>query len=81
MIKNNHKKAKVDKCHLLFTRDTDVTAKIIEFNAKNSREKTYWCQNRHQAFFRESCFFTLPEDKPKVTCTRKSRTFYGSSKT
>ena len=39
MVKNNHKKANVDKCHLLFTRDTDVTAKIIEFNAKNSREK------------------------------------------
>ena len=39
MVKNNHKKANVDKCHLLFTRDTDVTAKTIEFNAKNSREK------------------------------------------
>ena len=28
-----------DKCHLLVTRDTDVTAKIGEFDVKNSREE------------------------------------------
>ena len=32
-------KAKADKCHLLVTRDTDVTAKIGEFDVKNSREE------------------------------------------
>ena len=31
-------KANADKCHLLVTRDTDVTAKIGEFDVKNSRE-------------------------------------------
>ena len=38
-FKNNHMKANADKCHLLVTRDTDVTAKIGEFDVKNSREK------------------------------------------
>ena len=37
--KNNHIKANADKCHLLVTRDTDVTAKIGEFDVKNSREE------------------------------------------
>ena len=32
-------KASADKCHLLVTRDTDVTAKIGEFDVKNSREE------------------------------------------
>ena len=31
-------KTNADKCHLLVTRDTDVTAKIGEFDVKNSRE-------------------------------------------
>ena len=38
-FKNNHMKASADKCHLLVTRDTDVTAKIGEFDVKNSREE------------------------------------------
>ena len=38
-FKNNHMKANADKCHLLVTRDTDVTAKIGELDVKNSREK------------------------------------------
>ena len=37
-FKNNHMKANADKCHLLVTRDTDVTAEIGEFDVKNSRE-------------------------------------------
>ena len=74
-------KANADKCHLV-TRDTDVTAKIGEIDVKDSREgKTSWCQNRWQAFFRKSCFFPLQKGKPKVTCTPKSRKFYGSSET
>ena len=32
-------KANADKCHLLVTRDTDVTAKIGKFDVKNSREE------------------------------------------
>ena len=32
-------KANSDKCHLLVTRDTDVTAKILKFDVKNSREE------------------------------------------
>ena len=32
-------KANADKCHLLVTRDTDVTAKIRELDVKNSREE------------------------------------------
>ena len=31
--------ANAEKCHLVVTRDTDVTAKIGEFNVKNSREE------------------------------------------
>ena len=38
-LKNNHMKANADKCRLLVTRDTDVTAKIQEFDVKNSREE------------------------------------------
>ena len=36
---NNHMKDNADKCHLLVTKDTDVTAKIGEFDVKNSREE------------------------------------------
>ena len=32
-------KANADKCHLLVTRGTDVTAKLGEFDVKNSREE------------------------------------------
>ena len=32
-------KANADKCHFLVTRDTDETAKIGEFDVKNSREE------------------------------------------
>ena len=38
-FKNNHMKDNAEKCHLLVTRDTDVTAKIGEFDIKNSREE------------------------------------------
>ena len=37
-FKNNHMKANTDKCHLLITRDTDVTAKIGKLDVKDSRE-------------------------------------------
>ena len=37
-FKNNHMKANADQCHLLVTRDTDVTTKIGAFDVKNSRE-------------------------------------------
>ena len=38
-FKNNQMKVNADKYHLLVTRDTDVTAKIGEFDVKNSREE------------------------------------------
>ena len=38
-FKNNHMKANADKCHVPVTRDTDVTAKIGEFDVKSSREE------------------------------------------
>ena len=38
-FKNNQLKDNAEKCHLLVTRDTDVTAKILEFDVKNSREE------------------------------------------
>ena len=38
-FKNNHMKTNTDNCHLLVTRDTDVTAKIGEFDVQNSREE------------------------------------------
>ena len=39
-FKANHMKANAGKCHVLFTRDTDVTAKIGgELDVKNSREE------------------------------------------
>ena len=38
-FKNNHMKGNAEKCYLLATRDTDVTAKIGEFDVKNSREE------------------------------------------
>ena len=38
-IKNNHMKVNTDKCHLLVTTDTEVTAKIGESDVKNSRKK------------------------------------------
>ena len=40
-FKNNHMKANAEKCHLLVTRDTDVTAKIGERDVKNSRRKNF----------------------------------------
>ena len=38
-FKNNHMKANADKCHLLVTRDTDVTTTMGEFDVKNTREE------------------------------------------
>ena len=57
-FKNNHMKANTDKCHLVVTRDIDVTFKIGEFDVKNSREeKLLGVKIEKQVFFRKSCFF------------------------
>ena len=40
-FKNNHMKANADKCHLLVARDTDVTAKIGDFNVKIAGKKNF----------------------------------------
>ena len=38
-FKNNHMKVNADNCHLLLTRDTNVTAKTGKFDVKNSRKE------------------------------------------
>ena len=38
-FKNNHMKTNADKCHLLVTRDTYITAKIGELDVKNSMKE------------------------------------------
>ena len=38
-FKNNLMNANADKCHLLVTRDTDITTKIGELDVKNRREE------------------------------------------
>ena len=40
-FKNNDMKASADKCHLLVTRDTDVTTKIGKFNVKIAGKKNF----------------------------------------
>ena len=40
-LKNNQMKANADMYHLIVTRDTDVTAIIGEFDAKNSRVEKF----------------------------------------
>ena len=39
LIKNNHMKSNANKCHLLVTRDADVTAKIGQFDVRNTRKE------------------------------------------
>ena len=39
MVQKQSHEANADKCHLLVTRDTDVTTKIGEFDVKNSSEE------------------------------------------
>ena len=64
-FKNNHMKANTDKCHLLVTRDTDVTTKIGEFDFKNtlqipdSHYEKIKTQNKHIIAHFEY-FFYLP---------------------
>ena len=38
-FRNNHMKVNADNCHLLLTRDTNVTAKTGKFDVKNSRKE------------------------------------------
>ena len=38
-------KANAVNCHILVTRDTDVIAKIGEFDLENSREKIFLVSN------------------------------------
>ena len=60
-----------NKCHVLLTRDTDVTAKIGEFDVKNSgQEKLLGVKIDTKLFFQKLCFFPLQKSKPDVRCTR-----------
>ena len=73
-FKNNHMKANVDKCHLLVTIDTDVNSKFGEFDVKNSKEEKIFgeLKSRSQAFFRNSCFFSLQNGKPYYMHSQES---------
>ena len=79
-FKNNHMKANANKCHLLVTRDTNITAKIGEFDVKNSRQKKI-LGVKIDSKLSKIIFFPLQKGKPKVICTRKGHEFYGSSET
>ena len=74
-------KANADQCHLLVTRGTDVTAKIGKIDVKNREEKLLGVKIDTKLTFENDVSSLCKKGKPKVTCTRKSRKFYGSSKT
>ena len=52
-------KANAEKCHLLVTRDNDVTAKIEEFDVKNSREEKLFAVKIDTIFSFENHFPSL----------------------
>ena len=81
-FESNHITANADKCHLLVTRDTDVTAKIGELDVENSREEELLGVKIDTKLSFENHVSSLcKKGKPKVTCTRKSLKCYGASKT
>ena len=66
-FKNNHMKANAEKCHLLVTRDNDVTAKIEEFDVKNSREEKLFAVKIDTIFSFENHFPSLcKKTKPNL---------------
>ena len=58
-------KSKADKCHLLVTRDTDVTAKIEEFDVKNSREEELRGVKKDSKFYVENYVSSLAKRQAK----------------
>ena len=52
-------KANADKCHLLVTRDTDVTVKIGEFDVTNSREEKLLGVKIDSKLYFENMFFSF----------------------
>ena len=60
-------KTSADKCHLLVTRDTDVTAKIGEFHVKNSREeKLLGVKINSKLCFENHVFFLCKKSSQKL---------------
>ena len=57
-------KASDDKCHLLFTYNTNVTAKVKDFNIKNSTEEKLLGIKLNQIFVWKPYF--LPVHKKEV---------------
>ena len=49
-------KANADMCHLLVTRDTNVTTKIGEFDVKNSSEETFLVSKQISSFLSKVMF-------------------------
>ena len=52
-------KANADQCHSLVTRNTDVAAKIIEFDVKNTREEKLLDVKIDKKFSFENYFSSL----------------------
>ena len=78
-FKNNHMKGNGDKCHLPVTGDTDVTAKIEEFDVKNSREEKLLGVKIDTMLSFENPFSSLcKKTSQKLDALGK---FYGFSKT
>ena len=70
-----------NKCRVLLTRDTDVTAKIGEFDVKNSGQKKLLgvkIDTKH--FFQKLCFFPLQKSKPDVNALARVVNFMDLAK-
>ena len=65
-FKNNHMKPNADKCHLLVTRDTDVTVKIGEFDVTNSREEKLLGVKIDSKLYFENMFFSFSKRQAKI---------------
>ena len=75
------KKANADKCHLLVTPDTDLITEIGEFDVKNSRKEKILGVKIDTKLSFKNHVLPFAKSQAKSTCTRKSCTCYGSSKT
>ena len=65
-FKNNHMKTNTDNCHLLVTRDTDVTVKIGEFDVTNSREEKLLGVKIDSKLYFENMFFSFSKRQAKI---------------
>ena len=59
-------KLNADKCHLLVTRDTDVTVKIGEFDVTNSREEKLLGVKIDRKLYFQNMFFSFSKRQAKI---------------